>query len=106
MATETGARVGPPQRDAQQERDYQAFSTALSASARGRTFLSEYTRRNRNADTELLLAAIDRLQAMIAANKTAKTSEPVRFELLALLNDISGARDELDASILTMRATK
>ena len=106
MATEISARAEPPQRDAQQERDYQAFSTALSASARGRVFLSEYTRRNRNADTELLLAAIDRLQAMLSAKKEARTSEPVRLELLALLNEISRARDELDASILTMRATK
>ena len=106
MATETSARAEPPQRDAQQERDYQAFSAALSASARGRTFLAEYSRRNRNADTELLLAAIDRLQAMIAANKAAKTSEPIRSELQALLHEVSTARSELDASILTMKATK
>lgn len=105
MATETSARAEPPQQDAQ-ERDYQAFSAALSASARGRTFLAEYTLRNRNADTELLLAAIDKLQAMIAANKSAKASEPVRSELHALLNEISAARSELDASILTMKATK
>jgi len=106
MATETSARAEPPQRDAQQERDYQAFSTALSASARGRIFLAEYTRRNRNADTELLLAAIDKLQAMIAANKAARTCESVRSELHALLNEISAARDELDASILAMKAIK
>jgi len=106
MAIEISARAEPPQRDAQQERDFQAFSTALSASARGRTFLAEYTRRNRNADTELLLAAIDKLQEKIAANKAAKTSEPVRSELHALLKEISAARDELDASILTMKATK
>jgi hypothetical protein len=106
MAIEISARAEPPQRDAQQERDYQAFSTALSASARGRTFLAEYTRRNRNADTELLLAAIDKLQGKIAANKAARTSEPVRSELHALLKEISAARDELDASILTMKATK
>jgi len=106
MAIEISARAEPPQRDAQQERDYQAFSTALSASARGRTFLAEYTRRNRNADTELLLAAIDKLQAMISANKAARVSEPVRSELHALLNEITAARDELDASLLTMKTTK
>jgi|SRR5690242_14050169 len=106
MATETSARAEPPHQDAQQERDYQAFSATLSASERGRALLAEYTRRNRNADTELLLAAIDRLQAMIGANKAAQTSESVRSELYALLNEISAARSELDANILAMKATK
>jgi hypothetical protein len=104
MATETSARAEPLQQDGQQESDYQAFSTALSTSARGRTFLAEYARRNRNADTELLLAAIDKLQTLVAAKPTR--AEQVRSELYALLIEISAARSELDANILTMKAAK
>jgi hypothetical protein len=104
MATETSARAEQLQRDGQQESDYQAFSTALSTSARGRTFLAEYARRNRNADTELLLAAIDKLQTLVAAKPT--TAEQVRAELYALLSEISAARRELDANILTMKAAQ
>ena len=47
--------IKPPA--APSEDDYQAFCAALSESARGRAFLAEYARRNRNADTEVLLAA-------------------------------------------------
>src|SRR5262249_7240550 len=81
-------------------------STALSASARGRAFLAEYARRNRNADTELLLAAIDKLQALVAANKEPPKVESVRSQLHMLLDEITAARSELDANILTMKAAK
>jgi len=104
MVTETSARAEPLQRDEQQERDYQAFSTALSTSERGRAFLAEYARRNRNADTALLLVAIDKLQTLVAAKPA--TVESVRSELYALLNEISAARSELDAGILMMKSAK
>ena len=106
MATETSARAEPSHRDELQERDYQAFFTALSTSARGRAFLAEYARRNRNADTELLLAAIDKLQTLAAANKEPAKADPARSQLHALLDEIIGARSELDANILTMQAAK
>ena len=63
MATEITARAEQPAPDAPDDGDYETFCAALSASARGRAFLAEYTRRNRNADTEQLLAAIAQLQA-------------------------------------------
>ena len=69
MPTETTARADQ-QSDAPDEGDYQVFCEALSASARGRAFLAEYTRRNRNADTEQLLAAIERLQLLVTSNAT------------------------------------
>jgi len=106
MATETSARADPLHWDGLQERDYQTFSTALSASARGRAFLAEYARRNRNADTELLLAAIDKLQTLIAAKKEPAKAESIRFVLHALLEEITAARSELDAGIQTMKASK
>jgi hypothetical protein len=104
MPTETTARADQPP-DAPDERDYQAFCEALSASARGRAFLAEYTRRNRNADTEQLLAAMERLQSLVAINATPP-SEAVKRELRALLDEIDAAQREFEASVLAIKAGK
>jgi hypothetical protein len=58
MPSESAARTNPLS-NPPDDGDYQVFCEALSASARGRAFLAEYTRRNRNADTEQLLSAIE-----------------------------------------------
>ena len=58
-----GGAAGRPSED-----EYQTLCAALSASARGRAFLAEYARRNRHADTEVLLAAIERLEARMRAD--------------------------------------
>jgi hypothetical protein len=106
MPSETTARAEQSQRTAPDEGDYQAFCAAVSASARGRAFLAEYARRNQNADTELLLAAIERLQSLVTANARPETSAPIKKELLSLLKDISAAQTELEAGILAIRAAK
>lgn len=106
MPSEITARAELSQSTAPDEGDYQAFCAAVSASARGRAFLAEYTRRNRNADTELLLTAIERLQSLVMADARPETADPIKKELLSLLGDISAAQTELQASILAIRATK
>jgi hypothetical protein len=104
MPTETTARANQ-QSDAPAEGDYQAFCEALSASARGRAFLAEYTRRNRNADTEQLLAAIERLQSLVTSDATPP-SETVKQELRALLDEIDAAQREFEASVLAIKVGK
>jgi hypothetical protein len=42
--------------------DYEAILSAIMETARGRWFLAEYARRNRHADTEMLLTAIGKLK--------------------------------------------
>ncbi len=106
MPSETTARAEQSQPPAPDEGDYQAFCAAVSASARGRAFLAEYTRRNRNADTEVLLTAIERLQSVVTANARPETSDPIKKELLSLLEDLSAAQTELEASILGIRVAK
>ena len=106
MPIETTVRAERPPPDTPDEGEYRAFCEALSASARGRAFLAEYARRNRNADTEQLLAAIARLQSLVTEAATPLTAEPVKRELLALLKDISAAQRGLEDSVLSMRATK
>jgi hypothetical protein len=104
MPSEMTARAGPMS-DASSERNYQAFYGALSASARGRDFLVEYARRNRKADGEKLLAAIDRLQSLLPAT-AAGQSEAVKRELRSLLVEINAIQAELDASVLAIKAAK
>jgi len=106
MATETTARAGRAAPDAPDDGDYEAFCAALSASARGRAFLTEYTRRNRNADTEQLLAAIAQLQQTVAANSVPKVTDTIKTELHALLDEIAAAQSELEAGIVATKATK
>jgi len=87
------------------EAAYQTVFAALSESARGRAFLAEYARRNRNADTEVLLAALARLEAMVARQRPAPSGQ-LQQELRALLETIRSARPQIDARPLPARATK
>lgn len=91
------AQAGP----APSEDEYQTFSAALSASARGRAFLAEYARRHRGADTEVLLAAFARLEALMRLQRA-----DTRGELRALLASIRKARPDIEASVLPVRAAK
>ena len=45
------------------EADYDAISEAFMETSRGRWFLSEYAKRNRNADTSMVLDAVARIEA-------------------------------------------
>ena len=54
--------------------DYQEFYAVLTATARGRAFLDEHARRQRHAETEVLLAALQRLESQVAAQTPAAAS--------------------------------
>jgi hypothetical protein len=51
------------------EEDYDAISEAFMETSRGRWFLGEYAKRNRNADTRMVLDAVARIEQTIAAQK-------------------------------------
>ena len=59
------------------EADYDAIQEAFMETSRGRWFLGEYAKRNRNADTKMVLDAVSRIEDTIAAQK-----KPVRDPLL------------------------
>jgi hypothetical protein len=88
------------------EADYQAFCSALSANTRGRAFLAEYARRNRHADTETVLAALDRLQTQVRSQIAAPQADRIRQELRALLAAMRTTRPEIDDSPAAIRAAK
>lgn len=94
--------VIPP--DALNDDEYRALCDALSESQRGRAFLAEYARRNRNADTAVLLDAIGRIEAQLAADASA--AERLRDDLRMLLIAIRLARPEIDAAGPATQAAK
>ena len=51
------------------EEDYEAIREAFMETARGRWFLDEYAKRNRNADTRMVLDAVARIEQTVAAQK-------------------------------------
>jgi hypothetical protein len=96
MPNQPLARAMPPPPEAPSEADYQAFCAALSQSGRGRALLAEYARRNRNADTAALLAAIERLEAHLRADASA--AQRLRDDLRMLLIAIRIVRPEIAAA--------
>ncbi len=104
MANESGALVLRPKADAPSEGDYQTICTALSESARGRWFLSEYARRNRTADTDVLLAALDRIEGRL--NADAAALDRFRDDLRMLLIAIRVARPDIDETAASGQGPK
>ena len=51
------------------DEDYAAISEAFMETSRGRWFLGEYAKRNRNADTSMVLDAVARIEQSLAAQK-------------------------------------
>lgn len=51
------------------EEDYDAISQAFMETSRGRWFLGEYAKRNRNADTRMVLDAVARIEESLAAQR-------------------------------------
>lgn len=68
---------------------YEALESAVMESARGRWFLAEYARRNRAADTTMLLDALKRLENV--ASTTAKPAPDIQ----ELASTIKAARSEI-----------
>jgi hypothetical protein len=57
------------------EEDYAAISEAFMETARGRWFLGEYAKRNRNADTSMVLDAVARIEEALVAQRQAAAAE-------------------------------
>ena len=58
--------------------DYDAIESAIMESSRGRWFLAEYARRNRHANTQLLLSAINKVKEAVDSYKTPSRPYLVR----------------------------
>src|ERR1700742_3500336 len=69
------------------DEDYAAIREAFMETARGRWFLDEYTRRNRNADTAMVLDAVARIEETLVAQRQPPPPPPEdkRAELLSAI---------------------
>jgi hypothetical protein len=82
------------------EEDYAAISEAFMETSRGRWFLTEYAKRNRNADTRMVLDAVARIEQSLAAQK--EESQVAQRDSLAA--QLAAQRDALSAQQQAMDA--
>ncbi|GKQ53057.1 hypothetical protein [Bradyrhizobium sp. Ce-3] len=82
------------------EEDYAAISAAFMETSRGRWFLGEYAKRNRNADTRMVLDAVARIEESLSAQRQA-AADAIRDEQLAqALAALRGAIEAAQASAI------
>lgn len=76
--------------------DYALIEAAVMETSRGRWFLSEYARRNRNADTVAVLDALARIESRVEQPRAA-AGESIRLELIDMANAIARTKAEIAA---------
>jgi hypothetical protein len=82
------------------EQDYDAISEAFMETSRGRWFLGEYAKRNRNADTRMVLDAVAKIEQALAAQKQP---EPEPEQAPVLDTGLSDAIAAIKASLSEAR---
>jgi chemotaxis protein CheZ len=79
------------------EEDYEAIESAVMETMRGRWFLAEYARRNRHADTKMLLVALDRIEAALKGEHGVQVVDRIRFDLVEMAKAIARTKAEIAA---------
>ena len=79
--------------------DYDAISTAFMETARGRWFLAEYARRNRNADTSMVLEAVARIEQTLAAQKQPPAESAAPDLLAAVTSILTATRASVETAL-------
>lgn len=73
------------------EQDYDAIREAFMETARGRWFLGEYAKRNRNADTRMVLDAVAKIEETLAAQRQPVVEDRLPEALIAIRHAIREA---------------
>lgn len=73
------------------EQDYDAIREAFMETARGRWFLGEYAKRNRNADTAMVLDAVAKIEGTLAAQRQPVVEDRLPEALVAIRRAIEDA---------------
>lgn len=76
---------------------YDLIEAAVRETERGRWFLEEYARRNRNADTDVLLGAIHRLESAVTGDRGGDDVVRFRGDLMDMADAIARTRAEVAA---------
>jgi hypothetical protein len=77
--------------------EYEAIEATMCLSERGRWFLAEYARRNRAAETEMLLGAMRRLEHAVTADRDQQTVGHLHGNLVEMAAAISQTKAEIAA---------
>lgn len=78
------------------EEDYAAISEAFMETSRGRWFLTEYAKRNRNADTRMVLDAVARIEQSLASQRQESHQ---REEALRREENLAAQQAAADAAV-------
>jgi hypothetical protein len=79
------------------EADFEAIEQAVMETDRGRLFLQEYARRNRNADTQVLLTALSRIEQSIVIRQEPTAIDQFRIDILEMTRAIAQTKTEIAA---------
>ncbi|MBZ0217486.1 MAG: protein phosphatase CheZ, partial [Fimbriimonadaceae bacterium] len=77
--------------------DYDAIRDAVMETERGRWFLREFAQRNRNADTEILLSAIQKLHNNLIGEQRAPDAQRITLDLADMANAIAETKKQISA---------
>ena len=77
--------------------EYESIEAAVVETERGRWFLAEFARRNRTADTNVLLTAISRLEHAVTGERAAQNMDRFRFDLMEMAKAIARTKGEIAA---------
>ncbi|MCZ0735505.1 hypothetical protein [Phreatobacter sp. AB_2022a] len=77
--------------------DYDVIEAAVMETARGRWFLAEHARRQRAADTAVVLTALARIEAMVEAPRTAPELDRIRLDIREMARAIARTKAEIAA---------
>ena len=81
------------------EADYDAIREAFMETSRGRWFLGEYAKRNRNADTRMVLDAVARIEETLAAQKEPAPASGLTEALAAIRAALDAAQAAASAAL-------
>jgi hypothetical protein len=81
------------------EEDYEAIREAFMETSRGRWFLGEYARRNRNADTRMVLDAVVRIEESLAAQRQSARESGFAEALTAIGRALEEARSAASGAL-------
>src|SRR5580704_16610677 len=81
------------------EEDYEAISDAFMETSRGRWFLTEYAKRNRNADTRMVLDAVERIEENLNAQKQPVSDNGLAEALAAITSAVGDAKASVSAVV-------
>src|ERR1700750_3438177 len=88
------------------EADYEAIRDAFRETSRGRWFLGEYAKRNRNADTSMVLDAVARIEEVRASQRQAPPPDHRLTEALAAIRSAVNRATETAGAVFDNSAVE